>query len=265
VGGQQVAHFLFGGFDTKHTPMSERIRLDKFLLENGFMESRSDAQAAIEAGKVLVNGAVVQKASTKVSGEDEITAERAHLYVSRAALKLKGALDTFSLNVADAICLDVGCSTGGFTEVLLEAGAEHVFAVDVGRDQFHTRLRDNPRISLFEQTDARDLTPEQVSRPIDVLVCDASFIGLEKVLQPGLSFVREGGAAVLLFKPQFQVGRKAVGKGGIVTDADAVEAAKISFLAWLGAQGFELKGWEPSSVTGSDGNQEYLVYAIKSA
>jgi 23S rRNA (cytidine1920-2'-O)/16S rRNA (cytidine1409-2'-O)-methyltransferase len=244
--------------------MSERVRLDKFLVDSGSLATRSEAQASISAGKVTVNGTVVTKASLKVGGDDIIHAERAHPYVSRAALKLKGSLEVFGVDASGLNCLDVGCSTGGFTEVLLEAGAAHVVSVDVGTDQFHPSLRDNPHISLFEQMDARKLTSDQIDHEIDLLVCDASFIGLEKVLDPAVSFVKSGGLALLLFKPQFQVGRKAVGKGGIVTDIEAVDVAKQAFAAWLTTNGFTLKGWEPSPVTGSDGNQEWLVYAIKS-
>ena len=244
--------------------MSERVRLDKFLVDSGLLATRSEAQAAIGAGKVTVNGSVATKASLKVGGNDIIHAERAHPYVSRAALKLKGALDVFGVDACGLSCLDVGCSTGGFTEVLLEAGAAHVVAVDVGTDQFHPSLRDDPRITLYEQLDARKLTSEQIDREIDLLVCDASFIGLEKVLDLAVSFVKPGGLALLLFKPQFQVGRKAIGKGGIVTDLEAVETAKQAFSDWLVANGFTIKDWEPSPVTGSDGNQEWLVHAIKS-
>lgn len=243
--------------------MSDKMRLDKFLTDTGMMASRSEAQAAISAGKVIVNGAAVTKASFKVSTDDEVVAEKAHPYVSRAALKLKGALELFQIDVSGALCLDVGCSTGGFTQVLLEAGAHHVVSVDVGTDQFHASLRDDPRISLFEQTDARRLSSEHVPEPIDTLVCDASFIGLEKVLDPAISFVKSGGAALLLFKPQFQVGPKAVGRGGIVTDVEAVGAARQAFEDWLTGQGLILKGWEPSPITGSDGNQEWLVWAVK--
>ncbi len=244
--------------------MSDRIRLDKFLLETGLMQSRSEAQAAIEAGKVIVNGTVATKANLKVSSDDEVSAEKAHPYVSRAALKLVGALEVFDLRPDGMVCLDVGCSTGGFTEVLLLKGAQHVFAVDVGRDQFHEKLRGDDRIRLLEQTDARKLTRADIDQPIDLLVCDASFIGLEKVLDPALSFLKPGAHAVLLFKPQFQVGRKAVGKGGIVTDLAAVEAAKSAFTDWAIAQSCQIKAWTPSSITGSDGNQEWLVWAKRS-
>ena len=241
--------------------MADRMRLDKFLVDSGHMSTRSEAQAAIDAGKVEVNGAIVTKASFKVAGDDLVRSEKAHPYVSRAALKLKGALDVFGIMPEGFVCLDIGCSTGGFTEVLIEAGAKHVFSVDVGTDQFHPSLRDQAHVSLFEQLDARKLTSEHIDSDVDLLVCDASFIGLEKVLYPAVRFVRSGGAALLLFKPQFQVGPKAVGKGGIVTDENAVDAAKGTFMTWLNENGFSLKGWTPSPITGSDGNQEWLVWA----
>ena len=243
--------------------MSERIRLDKYLLEYGFMDSRSEAQAAIKAGNVRINGKVVSKASVKVEATDKISAEKAHPYVSRAALKLKGGLDVFPVSVKDRTCLDIGCSTGGFTEVLLEAEAKHVISVDVGRDQFHARLRSEPRVSLFEQLDARNICADHLSQAPELIVSDASFIGLEKVLQPSLDFAADGADLIALFKPQFQVGPKAVGKGGIVTDLKEVEAAKSVFVIWLREQGWQIKAWQPSSITGSDGNQEWLVWATK--
>ncbi|MAT34973.1 MAG: TlyA family rRNA (cytidine-2'-O)-methyltransferase [Ponticaulis sp.] len=243
----------------------DRKRLDKFLIDTGQMTSRSEAQAAIEAGKVFVNGRQALKASEKVSPDDEVTSEKAHPYVSRAALKLKGALDAFDCDVSGAVCLDVGCSTGGFTEVLLEYGADHVFAVDVGRDQFHERLRANHQITLYEQTDARNLTEDLIDRPVDLVVCDASFIALEKVLNPALGFARAEATGVFLFKPQFQVGRKNVGKGGIVTDTQAVELARDSFAVWLEAQGWQIASWALSVLKGADGNQEWVVLAKKGA
>lgn len=227
------------------------------------MNSRSEAQAAIDAGKVLVNGQPALKASVKVGPSDLIESEKAHPYVSRAALKLKGALDVLPVSPEGFVCLDIGCSTGGFTEILLEQGASHVISVDVGRDQFHDRLRANDRITLYEQMDARKLTASELSDPIDMIVTDASFIGLEKVLIPALSFVRPGGNLIALFKPQFQVGPKSVGKGGIVTDVDAVELTKDSFSVWLTGQGWGIRDWQPSLITGSDGNQEWLVWAMK--
>lgn len=244
--------------------MSEKIRLDKFLTDAGLMASRSEAQAAIAAGKVVVNGRVATKPSEKVSAEDQIEAEKAHPYVSRAALKLKGALERFLINVTDLHCLDVGSSTGGFTEVLLEAGAAHVVAVDVGRDQFHERLRNDARITLHEQTDARDLTADMLGTPPQLIVCDASFIGLEKVLATGLTLAAPEAQLVALFKPQFQVGPKFVGKGGIVTDEDAVAVAKQAYSEWLEGMGWRISDWAPSPIAGSDGNQEWLSWAVRS-
>lgn len=244
--------------------MTEKMRLDKFLTDEGFMASRSEAQAAILAGKVRVNGRVASKASEKVSAADEIEAERAHPYVSRAALKLKGALEQFPISVTGLHCLDVGSSTGGFTEVLLEAGAAHVVAVDAGRDQFHDRLRGDACVTLFEQTDARNLTAAMLGVPPQLIVCDASFIGLEKVLSAALALAAPEAQLVALFKPQFQVGPKHVGKGGIVTDEDAIETAKQAYLDWLSQNGWVPKGWAPSPITGSDGNQEWLCWAVRS-
>ena len=243
--------------------MADKIRLDKFLFETGQMPSRSAAQEAIATGKVLVNGKVVSKASEKVSAEDVIEAEQAHPYVSRAALKLKAGLEAFPVLVARKTCLDVGSSTGGFTEVLLEAGAGHVTAVDVGRDQFHERLRGHEKITLFEQKDARRLSQDMFSMPPELIVCDASFIGLEKLLWPALSLAAEAADLIALFKPQFQVGKKNIGKGGIVTDQDAVGIARSEFEAWLVSVGWQPRDWRPSPVTGSDGNQEYLVWATR--
>ena len=244
--------------------MTEKVRLDKFLTDEGFLASRSEAQAAILAGKVRVNGRVASKASEKVSAADEIEAEKAHPYVSRAALKLKRALELFPINPTGLHCLDVGSSTGGFTEILLEAGAAQVVAVDVGRDQFHDLLRNDERVSLFEQTDARHLTADMLSVPPQLIVCDASFIGLEKVLATAMTLAATEAQLVALFKPQFQVGPKHVGKGGIVTDEDAIETAKQAYIDWLSQNGWSPKGWAPSPITGSDGNQEWLSWAVRS-
>ena len=243
--------------------MSEKVRLDKFLFDTGRMASRSAAQEAVAAGKVVVNGRVIRKASEKVSIDDVIEAEQAHPYVSRAALKLKAGLEVFPVTAKDKTCLDIGSSTGGFTEVLLEVGGRHVTAVDVGRDQFHKRLRGNETVTLLEQTDARSLTLNSLRERPELIVCDASFIGLEKVLWPALSLATVGADLIALFKPQFQVGKKNIGKGGIVTDAEAVRSARAEFEMWLNSVGWAPQGWQPSPVTGSDGNQEFLVWATR--
>lgn len=243
--------------------MPEKIRLDKYVQEY-LKSSRSEAQEAIASGKVSVNGVVVTKASLKVLPNDVVSAQKAHPYVSRAALKLKHALDLFAIDAKGTSCIDIGSSTGGFTDILLRYGAGYVYAIDVGTSQFSARLKDDPHIELHEQTDARDLTREIILDPIDIIVCDASFIGLEKVLWPALSFAAKGANLIALFKPQFQVGRKHVGKGGIVTDHEAVEFAFQAFEIWLMEVGWTVKDRAPSPITGSDGNQEWLVWATNS-
>ncbi|MGJ3231248.1 MAG: TlyA family RNA methyltransferase [Oceanicaulis sp.] len=240
------------------------MRADKFLVEHGYFETRARAQAAILAGCVRVDGRVLDKASAKIAPGAVVTAEAAHPYVSRAALKLAAGLDAFAIDPAGRICLDVGASTGGFTEVLLKRGARFVAAVDVGRDQLHASLRAEPRVLSLEATDARALTLELIGgRAPELVVCDASFIALEKVLPAALALAAPGAALIALFKPQFEVGRAHVGKGGIVSDPAAVEAAREKARAFLTGAGFDLSGEIESPITGGDGNREYLIAAVK--
>jgi len=240
------------------------MRADKHLVDHGYFETRAKAQAAIAAGRVRVNGQVLEKASAKIAPGAAIIAEPAHPYVSRAALKLAKGLDAFAIEPAGAICLDVGASTGGFTEVLLQRGAAFVAAVDVGRGQLHPSLRSDPRVLSLEGCDARDLTLERIGgRAPQLVVCDASFIALEKVMPAALALASPGAWLVALFKPQFEVGRANVGKGGIVTDQDAVDAAKQRARAFFKAAGFEITGETESPITGGDGNREYLIGARK--
>jgi 23S rRNA (cytidine1920-2'-O)/16S rRNA (cytidine1409-2'-O)-methyltransferase len=245
----------------------ERERADRLLVARGFFESRSAARAAIEAGGVTAGGAVVAKPSQMLDTGAEITAEAAHPYVSRAGLKLAHALDLWGeICVENAICLDIGASTGGFTQVLLERGAAHVIAVDVGTGQLHPKVAGDPRVTNLEQTDARALTPQEVGAP-DILVCDASFIALEKLLGPVLSMVGVGKRCdlALLFKPQFQVGKANVGRGGIVREGQAVAEAEARFDDWLAGQGCTLHAWADSPILGGDGNAERLVWASREA
>ena len=242
--------------------MIEKLdRADKMLVSLGYFDSRSAAQAAIAAGKVSVSGRVLSKPSEKISATARIQAEREHPWVSRAGLKLAHALDVFGVDPAGYHCLDIGASTGGFTDVLLARDARRVIAVDVGRDQLHPKLRDDPRVMSLEATDARALTPEQVERPPDIVVCDASFISLHKLLAEPLSLAAEGASLIALFKPQFEVGREHVGKGGIVSDRAAVEIAETAFVAWLAEQGWRVEACADSPIKGGDGNAERLIYA----
>lgn len=240
------------------------MRADRYLVEHGYFETRAKAQAAIEAGGVRVNGAVLTKPSQKVADGAVIQAEPAHPYVSRAALKLLAGLDAFGVDPAGLTCLDLGSSTGGFTQVLLERGAAFVAAVDVGRDQLHASLRGEPRVLSLEGTDARTLTLDQIGgRAPELVVCDASFICLEKVLARPLELAAAGARLIALFKPQFEVGRAHVGKGGLVKDAEAVERAEESARAFLARAGFKVLGSIDSPITGGYGNRERLIFAVR--
>lgn len=246
--------------------MPSGMRADLYLIEQGRFETRAQAQAAIAAGRVRIGGVVIAKASQKVQPGAPIDAEAAHPWVGRAALKLVAGLDHFGIDPAGRVGLDIGSSTGGFTEVLLSRGAAHVFAVDVGREQLHSRLRRDPRVTALEGQDARALTPEQVTLAPGLVVCDASFIGLAKVIERPLSMAAPGAEALLLFKPQFEVGRAHIGKGGVVKDDEAVHAALERFRIWLNTRtDFQVSGVTDSPITGSDGNREFLVAAKRTS
>lgn len=240
------------------------MRADKYLVEHGHFDTRAKAQAAIAAGKVVVNGVTLTKPSQTIPDAAEIRAEAAHPYVSRAALKLVEGLDVFGVDPTGQVCLDVGASTGGFTEVLLERGANRVIAVDVGRDQLAPALKSDPRVLSLEATDARTLTLDQIGGVMPgLVVCDASFISLEKVLARPLDMLAEGGEMIALFKPQFEVGPKFVGKGGLVKDEDAVERAKDNARAFFVRASIPVKRETSSPIRGGDGNREYLFYGRK--
>lgn len=237
-------------------------RADKVLVALGHYESRAAAQAAIAAGMVMVSGRVLKKPSEKISPDQRIEAQRAHPFVSRAGLKLDHGLNMFGVDVVGAQCLDIGASTGGFTQVLLSRGAASVVAVDVGRDQLHASLREDARVTSLEGRDARALTADMVGAP-SIVVCDASFISLHKLLPVPLALAGEGARLVTLFKPQFEVGRENVGKGGIVSDAAAVARAEDAFVDWLNGQGWRVEGRADSPIKGGDGNAERLIYAVR--
>jgi 23S rRNA (cytidine1920-2'-O)/16S rRNA (cytidine1409-2'-O)-methyltransferase len=238
-------------------------RADKFLVASGYFDSRAGARAAIEAGCVTANGVLVSKPSQMLSDADTIQAEPAHPYVSRGGLKLAHALATFGVDPAGRHCLDIGASTGGFTDVLLRAGAAHVTAVDVGRDQLHPSLHHAQRLTSLEAQDARTLTSDMLPAPPSLLVCDASFIALEKLLEVPMSLAASEAEFVGLFKPQFQVGRLHVGKGGMVTDLSATERAADAFEHWMNEKGWPVRTWTASPISGGDGNAERLFYAIR--
>ena len=238
-------------------------RADRLLVTLGLFESRASARAAIEAGLVRVDGVQVTKPAQDISANSVIEADPAHPYVSRGGLKLARGLEAFGIAPAGRVCLDIGASTGGFTEVLLLNGASHVIAVDVGRGQLHPRIAGHARVTNYEATDARSLTPEMLPEPPSLLVCDASFISLEKLLEVPLSLAAPGADFVGLFKPQFQVGRDHVGKGGIVTDIAQADSAAKRFEAWMKEKGWPIHAWTASPISGGDGNAERLFHAVK--
>lgn len=240
--------------------MSQTIRLDMALEQRRLLPSRARARDAILRGTVTVNGEPAKKPNQMVSREDVIALDDpASRYVSRAALKLLAGLDAGEIEATGKTCLDVGSSTGGFTQVLLERGAEKVFAVDVGHEQLHRRLKGNRRVVSLEGTNARDLTRDEIPEPIDILVSDISFVSVIKVLEAPLALCAERADAVILFKPQFEVGRDFVGGGGIVTDMEATARALGEAIAFVEAQGFAHRLSVDSPIAGGDGNQETVL------
>ncbi|HEY2070632.1 MAG TPA: TlyA family RNA methyltransferase [Rhizomicrobium sp.] len=240
------------------------MRADVFLVEHGYAASRAEAQAAIEAGHVRADGRVVAKSSQALTAEMAIDYTPAHPYVSRSALKLIAALDAFALSPAGLVCLDIGASTGGFTQVLLERGASRVFAVDVGHGQLHAKLIDDTRVISLENTNARELSPVVLGEEPQAIVADVSFISLKLALPRAMMMAAGGAWLVVLVKPQFEVGKENVGKGGIVRDEKLQKGAADGIAQWLAEQsGWTVLGTMDSPITGGDGNREFLIAARK--
>ena len=229
--------------------------MDKALAELGLAESRQRAQALVMAGSVRVNGETERRPDRVVRAEDRLELDAGEGWASRGALKLLPVLDRWRIEVGGRVCADVGASTGGFTDVLLRRGAARVYAVDVGRGLMAWRLRQDPRVVLMERTNARDL--ERFGEPVSLVVMDLSFIGLAKVL-PAIRRAAPEATVVALFKPQFEVGRAAVGKGGIVRDPEAVAAARGTFEGWCAGSGYRVADSAPAGVPGAEGNQEFF-------
>jgi len=244
--------------------VSTRIRLDEMLVRRGLAPSRARARDAVLRGCVRVDGKPVAKAGAQVAEDTAIDVDDPALrWVSRAALKLVAGLDTIGVDVAGKTCLDIGASTGGFTQVLLERGAAKVFAIDVGHGQLVPEIASDPRVVVREGLNARDLTSHDVPDPLDIIVSDVSFISLRLALPPALSLAKPDARLVALVKPQFEVGREAIGKGGLVRDPAQADAAAEDIATWLGREGWRPIGLVPSPIVGSDGNREFLIGAIK--
>ena len=240
-----------------------KIRLDQFLVERGLAESRSKAQALVMSGNVLVDDKPVDKPGQQISGKPEIRIKgKDHPWVSRGGVKLAGGLDHFQIDPAGLICLDLGASTGGFTDVLLTQGASKVYAVDVGHGQLDWKLRNDDRVMVLEKTNARALSGNEVPEAIDLITCDVSFIGLEKVLPAAMALAAPAARLVALIKPQFQAGREHVGKGGVVRDPavhQQVCAEVESFIRDV--CGWQVLGITESPIKGPEGNIEFLIGA----
>lgn len=240
-------------------------RLDQLVFERGLAPSRARAQAMIRAGLVSVDGHVQTKPAADVfpAADIQISGD-VHPWVSRGGVKLAHALDTFRIDVTNTVCLDLGASTGGFTDVMLSRGARLVYAVDVGRDQLHEKLRADDRVVNLEATHAKDLTAAQFPAAPDFLVADVSFISLTKVLPFVLPLLAPAARAVMLVKPQFESEPADIGKGGIVRDAAVQAAALARVTGFMQAAGWQVETPADSPVTGGDGNREFLIYCFKS-
>jgi 23S rRNA (cytidine1920-2'-O)/16S rRNA (cytidine1409-2'-O)-methyltransferase len=243
--------------------MPVRIRADRLLVERGLFESRARAQAAIAAGLVTANGVPVAKPSDEIATDAVLEAAPAHPWVSRGGVKLAAALDHFGFDPAGRACLDVGASTGGFTDVLLARGARRVYAVDVGHGQLHASLAARPQVVALEGTDIRRLTPAMLPEPPDAAVVDVSFISLKLVLPPALAQLRPPAWLVALIKPQFEAGRRAL-KKGIVRDPAVYATVCDDIARVVIGLGWTVVGVLPSPVTGGDGNREFLIGARSS-
>jgi 23S rRNA (cytidine1920-2'-O)/16S rRNA (cytidine1409-2'-O)-methyltransferase len=243
--------------------MNAKMRLDQALVSRGLVPTRARALDLIKRGFVRVGGRVCDKPSLAVLPEVHIDiAGDLTGYVSRGAEKLVAALDAFSFDVQGRTALDVGASTGGFTQILVARGARRVYAVDVGHGQLHGLLRDDPRVVSLEGVDAREISAAQLGEPIDALVADVSFVSVTKVLAPALALAKDGAWLVVLVKPQFEVGRDHIGRGGIVRDEEVRQAALKTVLNWLVLQpGWRIVGHMPSPILGGSGNAEYLLGA----
>ena len=240
-------------------------RLDVVLVARGLAESREKAQALVMAGRVRVDGARADKPGRPVKDDVAIEVAPGPEHVGRGALKLQGALDRFAIDPAGRVAIDVGASTGGFTEVLLARGAIRVYAVDVGRGQLHERIRADPRVVVLEKTNARALSPALVPEPCAIASVDVSFISVRKVLGPLGTVLADGADALVLVKPQFEVGRHQVGRGGLVTDPALHQTSLADAAADAQAAGYGVRGAAPSPITGSEGNREFFVHLVARA
>jgi 23S rRNA (cytidine1920-2'-O)/16S rRNA (cytidine1409-2'-O)-methyltransferase len=239
--------------------MSKKLRLDQLLVEKGLFASREQARRAVMAGEIKVGAGIAVKASQFLDSEAAVTVQPARKYVGRGALKLEGALDHFNINVPGRTALDIGASTGGFTDCLLQRGAAKVYAVDVGHGQLDWKLRNDPHVIVLEKLNARFLSCEHIPELVDLCVIDVSFISLTLILPNAFDLTKPAAVILALIKPQFELERADVGKGGVVRDPALHQKARDKIVAFVAQQGHIVTGIVPSVITGADGNQEFFV------
>lgn len=240
-------------------------RLDNYLVENGFVETRSKAQSLIMAGEVYIDNQKASKAGEQIKGTEKIEVRSKGLkYVSRGGLKLEKAIKSFPISLSGKICMDIGASTGGFTDCMLQNGAVKVYSIDVGYGQLAWKLRTDERVVNLERTNFRHVTNEQVTDAIDFFSVDVSFISLKLILPPAFDLLKENGSAVCLIKPQFEAGKENVGKKGVVRDINIHKEVISNVLEFTKETGFKVRGLDYSPIKGPEGNIEYLMYITKS-
>ena len=245
--------------------MGKKCRLDQMLVDRGLVESRTRAQALVMAGLVFSGEQKLAKPGQQLADDTPLDVRgRDHPWVSRGGIKLAHAIEHFGLDPSGVTAMDIGSSTGGFTDVLLQGGATHVFAVDSGTNQLAWKLRQDERVTVLEQTSARILTPDMIDRPVTWVVCDASFIGLAKVLERPLQLAEQDCRLIALIKPQFEVGREEVGKKGVVSDPALHQRVCDEVRVWVESLGFAVQGIVESPITGPEGNVEFLISALRS-
>lgn len=241
---------------------TKKTRLDQIIVDRGLADSKTRAQALVMAGHVYIGEAKAQKPGQQIAEDADISVRGSdHPWVSRGGIKLAHALEDFAIDVTGAVAIDVGSSTGGFTDVLLTNGAARVYAVDSGTNQLAWKLRQDARVIVHEQTSARILTEAHIVEPVDLIVCDASFIGLAKVLERPMTFAKRGAQLIALIKPQFEAGREEVGKGGVVREPAVHARVCDEIKSWLVAQNWTVHGMTTSPITGPQGNVEFLIWA----
>ncbi|HLW36213.1 MAG TPA: TlyA family RNA methyltransferase [Chthoniobacterales bacterium] len=239
--------------------MKKKTRIDQALVERGFFESRERAQRAIMAGEVRVGNQLITKPAVMIATDAAISIAESPQFVGRGATKLSGALDFFKIDPAGKVALDIGASTGGFTDCLLQRGAAKVFAVDVGRGQLAWKIRNDPRVVVLEKINARFLSREEIPDPVDLCVIDVSFISLTLILPRAFELITPEGVILALIKPQFELQRKDVGRGGIVREPALHEKAQQKIVNFVEEADYHVVGLVPSTITGTDGNQEFFI------